>query len=412
MVIPVEPDRELTRCDVCGEDRLRPVLDLGQHPLCDDLVPIGDDRVCREHRIEILLCGTCLTAHQRFHVAKQELFPSTYHYRARFTVDVLSGMADLVASTERTFGTLTGEVVLDIGCNDGSLLDIFRSRGAKTVGIEPTDAFREAAEKGHAVFGEYLSDRVADAVLAAHGTPSVITFTNVFAHISGLEDVIRSVGRLMGPHTAVVIENHYVGSVLDRAQFDTFYHEHARTYSLTSFTHVSRALGVTLVKVEFPARYGGNIRVFFRAGEAPATVELDTALERERDIPVRFHELRKKVERWRDRKARTISALVKVEGPLRAKAFPGRAAILVRLLGLDERHIRAVYEKPGSLKIGHYLPGTRIPILSDDDLFALPDQGRPLLNLAWHIGDEIRGYLRQHGYHGRVIDVLEAEDLE
>ena len=58
-------------------------------------------------------------------------------------------------------------------------------------------------------------------------------------------------------------------------------------------------------------------------------------------------------------------------GKLNAKAFPGRAAILVKLLGLDQNLISAVYEKTGSFKVGHYLPGTRIPILSDDDLFTL-----------------------------------------
>lgn len=94
-------------------------------------------------------------------------------------------------------------------------------------------------------------------------------------------------------------------------------------------------------------------------------------------------------------------------GPLRAKAFPGRAAILVKLLAIDEETIAAVHEKPGSLKIGHYLPGTRIPIVSDDELFALSAQPPVLVNLAWHISAEIRAYLASHGFRGEVIDVLD-----
>jgi hypothetical protein len=97
---------------------------------------------------------------------------------------------------------------------------------------------------------------------------------------------------------------------------------------------------------------------------------------------------------------------------LRAKAFPGRAAILVKLLGLDETVISAVYEKPGSLKIGHYVPGTRIPIRSDNDLFALDDQSVPVLNLAWHIPREIRDYLTGCGYSGPVTDIMSAEDFQ
>jgi hypothetical protein len=82
------------------------------------------------------------------------------------------------------------------------------------------------------------------------------------------------------------------------------------------------------------------------------------------------------------------------------------------LLGLNEESISAVYEKPGSLKVGHYIPGTRIPIRSDDELFGLSDKTQPLLNLAWHIPGEIRGYLASHGYTGPIIDILNAKDFE
>ena len=74
--------------------------------------------------------------------------------------------------------------------------------------------------------------------------------------------------------------------------------------------------------------------------------------------------------------------------------------------------IPAVYEKPGSLKIGHYLPGTRIPILSDDDFFRKSTEPESILNLAWHIPAEIRGYMAGAGYKGKIIDILSAEDFK
>jgi hypothetical protein len=97
---------------------------------------------------------------------------------------------------------------------------------------------------------------------------------------------------------------------------------------------------------------------------------------------------------------------VREHGKIAAKAFPGRAAILVELLGLSEHDVECVYEKPGSLKIGHYLPGTRIPIRSDDELFERFENTKVLLNLAWHIPEEIDGYLRKNGYKGQLIHVV------
>lgn len=405
---------EINSCEVCGNEELVSVLDLGVHPMCDDLVPRGDSRNCNEYPIEILFCQNCNTAHQRFQVPKEDLFPSSYHYRSRFTADVLTGMAGLVDSCAQRFGGLSGKKVLDIGCNDGSLLDFFKQQGASTIGIEPTGAYLDAEQKGHITYNNYLSEEVADAIVAAHGKPDFITFTNVFAHIEDLQGVLRALKKLMSMNTVVIIENHYLGSVLDGNQFDTFYHEHPRTYSYGSFVHMAHTLETQLSDVEFPSRYGGNIRVFMGNSANSmqgSAADLESLSVRESKFFENFASLRKNVENWRNLKLQFLEAQFQKYGKLRAKAFPGRAAILVKLLGLNEDMISAVYEKPGSLKIGHYLPGTRIPICSDDDLFALPDQTLPLLNLAWHIPQEIRNYLAEQGYKGSIIDILNADDF-
>lgn len=404
----------ISRCEVCGNDNLTLVLDLGSHPLCDDLVPIGDSRRCAEYPIEVLFCEKCFTAHQRVQVPKQDLFPSTYHYRSRFTADVLQGMAGLVASCKERYGSLSGKKVLDVGCNDGSLLDFFAREGAVTIGIEPTGAYADAAEKGHSIVHGFLSPEIADEVVATYGRPDFITFTNVFAHIENLNEVLDSLKRMMGSETMIVIENHYLGAVLDGDQFDTFYHEHARTYSYTSFVHMAKSLGVALQDVEFPSRYGGNIRAYLgnRQGKrVESSTDLEALAKRERGFLGKFAELRDGVEKWRAARKKSLATQVRDTGPIRAKAFPARAAILIRLLGLDESSVAAVYEKPGSLKVGNYVPGTRIPIVSDDELFAIKDPSAPLVNLAWHIPREIRGYLTEHGYKGPVEDILSAGDL-
>lgn len=404
---------EIVSCEVCGNAQLQPVLDLGAHPLCDDLVAVGDARVCAEYPIEILYCARCATAHQRFQVPKRELFPATYHYRSRFTADVLKGMSALVDACDGRLAGLEGKLVLDVGCNDGSLLDFFRRKGAKTAGIEPTGAYVDAMNKGHDLVNGFFSPQTAREIRARHGSPDVVTFTNVFAHIENLPEVIAALRELMAERTMLVIENHYLGAVLERHQFDTFYHEHPRTYSLTSFVEIAKSLGVTLSGVEFPSRYGGNIRIFMNsrlAGEGGARAVGDV-LERESGFGPRFGILATNVEQWRAVMSARIGDLVARHGPLSAKAFPGRAAILVKLLGLDREAIAAVHEKPGSMKVGHYLPGTRIPIVSDDALFAASPMPPVLLNLAWHISAEIREYLASNGYAGEVVDILDPREF-
>jgi SAM-dependent methyltransferase len=398
----------ISKCEVCNSNELLDVLDLGPHPMCDDLVPVGDDRICKEYPINIVYCKNCFTAHQKYQIPKNELFPQSYHYRSRFTADVLNGMKDLVNDCVKTFGDFTGKKVIDIGCNDGSLLNFFRDQGAITYGLEPTDAYKDAVEAGHTVYNEYLTPEIAKKVVSEVGKFDVITFTNVFAHIENLEEVIVSLKELMTEKTIIVIENHYLGAVIDKKQFDTFYHEHPRTYSYKSFLFIAESLGVNLLHVEFPSRYGGNIRVFFGNRDVYNIQEdkKDEILLKEAQYFDKLKAMGNQIEEWKKEMKEKLAQLKDEYGTIKAKAFPGRAAILVKLLDLDENIVSACFEKPGSMKIGHYLPGTRIPIKSDDQLFETIKEEKVILNLAWHIQGEIDKYLRANGFTGEKVDIL------
>ena len=387
---------KITKCEVCENEQLKKVLDLGNHPLCDDLIPMEEESSCEEFPIEILFCEKCLTAHQIYQIPKQTLFTKNYHYRARMTGSVLSGMADFVEGCENRFGSLHGKVVLDIGCNDGSLLDFFKIKGCKTVGIEPTGA---ALESKHPTINEYFDKRSAYQVLSLTGKPDLIVFTNVFAHIEDLQSLINNLKILSQDNTKIVIENHYLGAVFNGGQFDTFYHEHPRTYSFRSFEFIAQSLEVNVLDAEFVSRYGGNIRVYLGVGDKNQ-LDID-----ENHFSSAFIKMSTDMLKWITETRVMIDDHVSKHGLMRAKAFPGRAAILIKLLGLNENHISAVYEIKGSIKVGHYVPGTRIPILPEVELYAKKDLKKPILNLAWHLPSEVRANLLVNGYTGHVIDI-------
>ena len=403
----------ISKCEVCQNQQLKTVLNLGSIPLCDDLIPITSDDICSEYPIEILFCNLCFTAHQKYTVPKKKLFPSSYHYRARFTADVVSGMKNLAQKTNDFFipSGVEGKKIVDIGSNDGTLLDIFKELGAVTIGVEPTDAALDSVGKEHFIYKEFFDRTVVNSILNDFSSPDVITFTNVFAHIEDLPNLINNLNLLMSSKTLLIIENHYLGAVLSKMQFDTFYHEHPRTYSAKSFKYIADNLGAKIVRIEFPERYGGNIRVYikkdFKNNDQPV---FKSQILKEQDFENKFTNMEKSINNYLVATKKLINDLVNMYGALPAKAFPGRAAILVKMLGLTESHISAVYEKPGSKKIGHFLPGSRIPIKSDSELKLL-DNNLPIINLAWHIAPEISEYLRSLGYLGKVINIVEPESF-
>ena len=251
----------IKKCQICN-NRLFNFLDLGKQPLCDDLTEKPNSS--NFFKLKVSYCKKCLTAFQKYNIEKKVLFPKNYHYRSANTNDVVEGMKDLVKSSKKYCITLKDKTVLDIGCNDGTLLNFFKKEGCKTYGIEPTGAWIEAKKKGHHIFNDYFDLRAAKKFKKIIKNIDIITFTNVFAHIEDLKNLLASLKIIINKNTLIIIENHYLGEVIKKNQFDTFYHEHPRTYSLQSFYKIAKLLKTSLIDYKFVKRYNGNIRVYLR----------------------------------------------------------------------------------------------------------------------------------------------------
>lgn len=395
----------INTCEVCGNSDLYQVLELGEHPLCDDLKSIGTEDECKLYPITILFCPNCKTAHQKYQVPKQDLFTKDYHYRARFTKDVLFGMKDLVNSSKSLLGRLNGKKVLDIGCNDGSLLNFFKDEGAFCIGVEPTNAILDVAPAIDVALNEYFDKNVAVRILENFGSPDIITFTNVFAHIEDLHGLIQALKTLISDNTYLIIENHYLGKVLETNQFDTFYHEHPRTYSATSFKYIADKLGMKIERIEFPGRYGGNIRVSMKKCQLDGSEsDFNEIYSKEEEYVHQFSNMNDFIAEWKTNKLQELYDLKIKHKTLYAKAFPGRAAILIKLLGIDEQLFSGVFEQDTSKKVGHLVPGTKIPILPDSAMNNI--NPKVLINLAWHIKAEIEQYLRSNDFVGEIRHII------
>ena len=401
-------ERILKKCQICN-NRLKKLFSLGKHPLCDDLIKINSRKKNITYPIELLFCKECFIVYQKYQIKNQILFPKKYHYRGRFTKDVVDGQKSLVNSIIKKYGKLKNKKVLDIGCNDGTLLNFFYKGQAKTYGLEPTDAFKEANKK-HQIINSFFNYNTAKLIKKKIKEIDYITFTNVFAHINNLDETLQSLKILISNNTKVIIENHYLGSVINKFQIDTFYHEHPRTYSFKSLLNICKKLDLNIEHFEFPKRYGGNIRVFM--GKDISIRNFNNILKKESIFFRNLKNIQKNIKKWKFKKRRQLNKLNEAFGPLPAKAFPGRAAILMKLLNLDKKNISASYEKPNSKKIGYYIPGTKIPILNDRNLKKDINRKIPIINLAWHISNEISKYLKKKKIKNKIINILEKKDFK
>lgn len=387
----------IANCEVCSMSLDGPVIDLGTHPLNDDMHRVGTAMIERRYRQEIQMCSNCFTAHQLHPVNKETLFFPEYRYRGSVTKDVTLGMSDLIENALMYYGDSRPKLVLDVGANDGSLLGIIKEKtDCKTIGVDPTHAILNSSGRIDHVYCEFFSEATARNILEEHGAPDIITFTNVFAHIEDLPNLIRAVSLLLTNDNLLVIENHYIGSVLEKNQFDTFYAEHLRTYSAKSFEFIARDLDVEIRSIQYPKRYGGNIRVYMsRNASHDKLVEFHD----EESFTSRFESIQMTYDTWRARSLDQIDTLLTL-GPLIGKSCPARSVMLYSSLEMNENKMLRVYEHPNSPKIGFCVPGTNIPIVSDE--FLINDRGMNLILWSWHIAYEILPYLKDIGFRGDV----------
>ncbi len=387
-------------CEVCLNNLEGPKIDLGFHPLCDDLGNNPSSSYAEKFHQEIQLCKVCLTAHQLHQVPKEKLFKPSYHYRSNLTKDVLLGMESLVLDTLNSHPKKSDLVVIDVGCNDGSLLGKFKKNVAcVTIGIDPTDAIVENTGSIDFPYQAFFDIELANLIKLEHGIPDIITFTNVFAHIENLPSLLDALRVLVGPETVVVIENHYLGSILDRSQFDTFYHEHPRTYSARSFDHIARNLELSINTIKFPSRYGGNIRVSMSNLSDVPDESLVQILADEIGFLESFGDLQQTFDTWKTAALESWSALTRV-GPVYGKSLPGRAVMLISSLEITASTMPKIFEQPTSPKVGFYVPATDIEIASDAELVS--SSGGRLIIWSWHIVDEICEYLSDIGFKGEI----------
>lgn len=387
----------IATCEVCSHNLQGPIIDLGQHPLNDDMKKIGVDSSSKKYPQEIQLCSVCLTAHQLHPVKKETLFFPEYRYRGSVTKDVTLGMRDLVDNALLFYGASSPRFVLDIGANDGSLLGIIKEKTqCETIGVDPTHAIFDNSGRIDHVYCEFFSDETAMKIIENHGKPDIITFTNVFAHIEDLPKLIKAVSLLLSDDNLLVIENHYIGSVLEKNQFDTFYAEHLRTYSAKSFDYIARDLNVEIKSVQFPRRYGGNIRVYMSRNTSLKKLVEDRF---EDGFVDKFESIQTTYDKWKAHSLEQIDLLLQA-GPLIGKSCPARSVMLYSSLEMSESKMPRVYEHPDSPKIGFCVPGTNIPIVSDELL--KEDRTPNLILWSWHIAYEILPYLKNIGFRGDV----------
>jgi SAM-dependent methyltransferase len=396
-----------TTCRVC-DSALEPVLDLGAHYVSNFISPGEPDGT--KAPLELVLCRRCRLL-QLKHTVPAETMYQNYWYRSGTNQTMRNALADIANKAETLIHLKEGEAVVDIGCNDGTLLAMYRTGGIRKIGFDPAENLavfsRKVADK--LVVGFFDRETFGKDPELSGCRPKVVTSIAMFYDLEDPNKFVSDIKTVMDPEGLWIVQMSYLPLMLKTNEFGNICHEHLEYYSLTSFEYLLNRHGFEVVDVELNDINGGSIRTYIRNRNADPNRFADATyreLAGGRVQELRDHEVRLGLEDidvyrefavWVNRIREDVVGFIKEQVKRGKKVYVYGASTkgntLLQYFGLDHTVITAAAERNPD-KWGKVTVGTHIPIVSEEEARAArPDY---FLVLPWHFLEEFR--LREKAY--------------
>ncbi|MGH9387570.1 MAG: class I SAM-dependent methyltransferase [Vicinamibacterales bacterium] len=394
---------QITSCRVSGSTHLVPVLNLG-HQALTGVFPRSPTEPVTTGPLELVWCPVSGLLQLNHSYNPTEIYGDNYGYRSGLNQSMVRHLEAKVRRLQSLVTLERGEVVLDIGSNDATLLKAYQADGIERVGIDPTGAkFKQFYTSDIHLVPDFFSQRNFERVSSKKAR--IVTSIAMFYDLEDPVEFARQIGAILGVEGIWHFEQSYMPSMLRTNSYDTICHEHLEYYSITAVKAVLEAAGLRVLDVQMNSVNGGSFAV--TACKKGSRRRADTAminwlLEQEKrmgmETPRPFREFEDRVYRHRDDLRRLITALVQDGKRIIGYGASTKGNVLLQFCGLGPEEIPAIADVNPD-KFGCVTPGTHIPIVSEEEARAMePDF---FLVLPWHFKSGIvereRGFLEKGG---------------
>ncbi|OGY64316.1 MAG: hypothetical protein A3I89_01345 [Candidatus Harrisonbacteria bacterium RIFCSPLOWO2_02_FULL_41_11] len=394
------------KCQICSNKNLELVLPLGhQLPVSSYLTKKQLQEPEITYPLNLCRCPKCGLLQLDYILDPDIAFPFIYPYRSGLTNMLVKNFRSLADLLEKKYNLTPKDLVIDIGSNDGTLLQGFKDKGMRVLGIEPTDAADVANKNSIPTVQEFINKKTVAKITKKYGKAQIITATNVFAHIPNMPELINNIKNLLAKDGVFVSESQYLLAIVEKLEFDTVYHDHLRYYSLKPLQYLFNSFGCTLVDAERISAAGGSIRVFAMKGKRPQSDRVKKLIREEEKSGIYdkkfWNQFRKQVMTAKNDLLAIILQCKKEGARLVGLTSSARSNTLLGFTGINNQFLNYIGEKKGSPKIGLFTPGTHIPVVDEQKIIKY--QPEYVLVSSWHIGEELMKVMRKMGYKGKFI---------
>lgn len=396
-------------CRLCGGRQLISVLELAPTPPANAFV---DKNLLNKEQplfpLNLYFCESCGHV-QLLTVVNPEVLFREYVYVSGTSPTFVKHFSDYAESLHLTYGFVPAKSpVVEIGSNDGTLLEQFRRLGYPVLGVDPAQQIADAATKrGLKTLAKFFSADLAVEIKSEFGPARIICANNVFAHADNLKDILAGVRTLLSEDGLFVFEVSYLLDVYEGTLFDTIYHEHLAYHSVKPLVPFFANAGLELIDVQRVPTHGGSIRGTAQLSGSPHghsgavtdLIVLEEAIGLDRaETFIRFGE---NIQKVKNDLTKTLSALKSEGKSIAGYGAPAKATTLMHHFGLDRETIDFIVDD-SEFKQNLYSPGLHIPVRPSEVIGKYnPDC---IVILAWNFAEPILAKLESFiARGGKVI---------
>lgn len=390
-------------CRHCTNALRLPFLDLGSAPPSNAYLTEADLRSPEAwYPLRLLVCEECWLVQTEDHAGREALFTQDYAYFSSFSTSWLEHARRYLQAMIERFSLDASSRVVEVAANDGYLLQYVQAACIPCYGVEPTASTAAAArEKGIEIVERFFGVELADGLALAGRQADLITANNVLAHVPDINDFVAGFARLLKPSGVATFEFPHLLRMVRENQFDTVYHEHYSYLSLTTVKRIFQANGLHIFDVEELSTHGGSLRVFAQRADTsrhPVSEQLAGLLQLEAaegmNTAAFYQGFQRCAEQVKDGLLAFLLETRRQGFKVAAYGAAAKGNTLLNFAGVRPDLLAYVVDK-NPAKQGKFLPGSRIPIVSEEFLKA--DRPDRILILPWNLKNEI---MEQLGYVG------------
>lgn len=374
-------------CRFCGCNGMHEILDLGHQPPSNSFVTQEDLNIPElYYPLKLFVCDTCWLVQIQESKSTRHIFDKDYIYYSSDSKDNVNHAKEYCDMILKRFPSIKN--VLEIGSNDGYMLQWFKKSGKIVSGIDPSSGPAAVAwKKGIPTYEAFFTYYWASKTMHKY---DLICGINVLNHQGDINDFVKGLACALAPGGVITFEFPHLMRMTQECQFDTIYHEHLNYYSLYTIDSIFSRHGLSIFDVDELPKHGGSLRVYATKEMCPPSNKAHEIMGWEIDYGILtlcfYKDFGRNVAITRNDIQRAIHSMFGAGKSVVAYGAAAKASVLMNYCGFDKQNIKYIADKSPH-KIGKYLPGSHIPVKDPETIrITKPDY---VLITAWNLQEEI-----------------------